>query len=264
MVKKIVCRLAGGLGNQLFEFGYAIHLARNNNIDSIFLDDYALQSYKTKYKSYLNSYFNFSSAPFQIKEQHNYITKLRLPKLFGWKKDKWPLIGDRNYKFIKNLRSCSILDGYFIWALDQSDFDKTRLELKKYLNSMQTRKFKRSECVVHIRGGDFIELGWQKFTPDSYYFDAMKTMVEEYDINYFIVITDDLKYTEGILNKCPYNFEIQSNDMKTDFYTIANSPKKIIGGSSFAIWASALGYDKNDGVLIAPKRDILLPNQIVD
>jgi hypothetical protein len=107
-----------------------------------------------------------------------------------------------------------------------------------------------------------VTLGWNKSTPASYYLNAIQFMVDEYAIKNFTVITDDLKYASGLLKDCIYEYEIKSNDMISDFFTIAASSKRIIGGSSFAIWASALGCDDDDVVVIAPEFNVLLPNQI--
>lgn len=260
--RKLILRMAGGLGNQLFELAYAINQAKKNKIESIILDDSSLSSYKAKHTNHLKKFFDFTNLEQSIKYKNSFITKLRLPRFFGFKFTKWFLVSDKNKDYVKFFHSTTILDGYFIWALNQNDFDETCSILKNYLLEPISNTYDDNECVIHIRGGDFVELGWNKLTPDSYYLNAMNIMASKYNIKKFIVITDDIKYAKSLLTQSSYQYEVQNNDMKTDFYTIANAPMKIIGGSSFAIWASALGYDNNDGILIAPSWDVKLPNQI--
>ena len=119
---KIVCRMSGGLGNQLFELSYALNLLNMSNIETIHLDGSSLQLYKSKHINYIKHFFDFSGAPFIIEEKKYFITKLRLPRFFALKKENWPLISDKNSDKIWRLNSSCILDGYFIWALNQNDF----------------------------------------------------------------------------------------------------------------------------------------------
>lgn len=259
--KKITTRMAGGLGNQIFQLAYSIYLAKKHDINTIYLDSSSLSSYKAKHVNHLDQFFNLEKINFNIEFKNNFLTKLRLPRFFDFSFKKWFLISDRNKDFVENLYSCNFLDGYFIWALKQLDFDEIRLILKNALLEKNTKLNLDDECVIHIRGGDFVELGWDKFIPNDYYIKAMNVMFQKYNVKNFLIITDDLDYATNLMNNVKFDYKIQNNDMQTDFHTIANAKKKIIGGSFFAIWASALGYCKEDGVLIAPYKEAKLPNQ---
>lgn len=260
--KVIHLRLAGGLGNQIFQFAFSIYIAKKNNYTSIYLDTNGLSKYKAQHNEYLSKYFNFDKTSLKINHKNSLILKYRLAKMFAIKSKFCPFISDKNRNFaINNKNKKLYIDGYFIWSLSQEEFDETIKILKSFMIDSKV-EVDNSKCVVHIRGGDFVELGWNALTPASYYLDAMKNMVLNYQIKSFIIITDDIKYSEDLLKDCQYEYEIQSNDMLTDFFTIANAQMKIIGGSSFAIWAAALGYDGNNGMLIAPPRNVLLPNQM--
>ena len=260
--KKLILRMAGGLGNQLFELSYALNLAEKKGFNHITLDDSALSSYKAKHVNHLINFFDFKELDASLEFKRKLITKFRLPRFFGFKIKKWFLISDKNNESVSEPLGLTILDGYFIWSLAQKEFDEICVTLRRCLNLSPDIQFTSNECVVHIRGGDFVEIGWNKQTPDTYYLNAMDLMVSKYGIEQFIVITDDLSYAKKLLSTSPYKYRVESNDMKTDFYTIANSSKKIIGGSSFAIWAAALGHYAIGGVLIAPNFNVKLPNQI--
>lgn len=254
--------MAGGLGNQLFQFAYIVYIAKKFNIDHVVLDEDALGNYKAQHSNHLTKVFDFKKFPLGIKIKRNLLSNMRIPRLLPLKLSWWPFIGDHNSKSLKTVWKDIWIDGYFIWDLSTEDFypvvDFLR-ENQKENHEIQLGKF---DCVVHIRGGDFVELGWNKLTPDTYYLEAMKRMSSEFGVEKFIVITDDVTYATSLLCQCDVDYEISSNDMMTDFHTIAQSKYKIIGGSSFAIWATLLGYNESDGVVIAPSFPVKLPNQV--
>ena len=124
-------------------------------------------------------------------------------------------------------------------------------------------------CVIHIRGGDFIELGWNESASQQYYMDSMNIMCDRYKVKGFLVVTDDKSYAENLVLPTNFNIEIISNNIDEDFWTIASYSKRILSASTFALWASALGINDANGVVIAPddlipgvKRTFLLQNEI--
>jgi hypothetical protein len=77
-------------------------------------------------------------------------------------------------------------------------------------------------------------------------------MTTHYNVRHFKVITDDVNYAEKIMSCQNVSYETSSNDMISDFETIAFSRRKILSNSTFALWASALGELK-DPVVICPR-----------
>jgi len=265
----IIIRLAGGLGNQIFQLGAGLLLAKRSNIKKIILDDSALSKYKAKRENKLLSFFDFNKLDIDIEFKNIWIIKLRLPKLVSYNFIKNIFVSDKNFKtVIQNPnKKLLVLDGYFQWELSQDNFDNIVVLLKNIFISQDATINKDNVCVVHIRGGDFVKLGWNKITPKEYYLEAMKIMVEKYNINEFIIITDDKEYAKTILNQVNYKYEFKCSSMQNDFYEITLSSNRILSSSTFALWASALG-NNDDGKVIAPqywfpnqKRDIFLKNE---
>lgn len=264
----IYVRLAGGLGNQIFQLIAGILLSQKNSINKIILDDSALNKYDIKRDNELLKFFDLNKLNIQIVFKNNIITKLRLPKLLSLSLGKYSLVSDKNFQnIIKSPnKSFLLLDGYFQECLTQENFDD---EIKLLKEIFITKKISKKEvCVIHIRGGDFVRLGWNSITPKEYYIKAIETMKNEYKQNKFYVVTDDREYSKSILKELNINFEFIGNSMYEDFRLIGNFKYRILSSSTFALWASALG-DNENSIVIAPKywipkheRKIYLPNEI--
>jgi len=265
----IIVRLSGGLGNQIFQLAAGLLLADKSNIKKIFLDDSALGSYDVKRINELLSFFDIDKLNVNISFERLYILALRLPKILSFRFSKNIFVSDTNFDMVlenPNHRLL-ILDGYFQKGLTQNSFNQEIEILKNIL--IDTRMEYKNDCVVHIRGGDFVKLGWNSVTPSEYYIEAMQYMIKEHNISHFSIVTDDKKYAEEVLPKLDFNYSYIGNSIKEDFYLIGAYNKRILSSSTFSFWASALGNNK-DSIVIAPvywfpnnKRKIFLQNEII-
>jgi len=265
----IVIRLAGGLGNQIFQLGVGLLFAKRSRIKKIIIDNSSLKSYKTKRECELLKFFDFSKLCMDIELKNLLITKLRLPKFFPIKMSKYPFVGDKNFTIVmKNPNKKNLfLDGYFQHVISQDEFD----EILNILRIIFIKKSVDSEitgCAVHIRGSDFVKLGWNSVTPKAYYKKAINLMSHRYKQNKFYIFTDDKGYSKNTLEDLNILYEFSRGTIYEDFYSLGSFKYRILSSSTFALWASALG-DNVDSVVIAPKywipnkvRKILLPKEI--
>lgn len=245
----IAIRLAGGLGNQIFQLGAALLLAERSNQHDILIDSTSLCNYSTGRDYSLEQIFDLTKASCEIKNHNFTFSKLRLPKFFPLKFEWWPLVGDSNFSTVSKSRfsKARLLDGYFQWVLTQSDFSDMRRLLYPMLR--ENLKVDNADgCILHIRGGDFVRLGWNVVTPPAYYSKAIEHMIANGEENFFVV-TDDPSYAKDILSNIKY--EIVSGDIVSDFFKILSHKRKIISSSTFSFWASAFNYDQKQYV-IAP------------
>lgn len=264
----IIIRLAGGLGNQIFQLGIGLCIAKKQGNKSIILDCSALGNYAVKRKNELYNFFNLDSHSVKISEGTFWLSKLRIPVHCPFSMQFWPFVGDKNIQNILHAESSvfRLLDGYFQSSITQDDFDE---EILLFKNILISNKFEINDgCVVHIRGGDFVKLGWNSVTPAEYYINAMQYMNTKFGKDKFYIVTDDRKYSESILKDLDFDYEFIGHSMQEDFYLIGSFRYRILSSSTFALWASALG-DNEDSVVIAPKhwtpereRKIFLPNEI--
>jgi hypothetical protein len=268
MQRRIINRLAGGLGNQIFQLGAVLLLAEQSGIKKIIFDNSALGSYKVKRKNELLNFFDFDELNLDVSFKYTKVASFRLPKIFQLNFSKFLFISDKNFQSIFNNSSKDfmIVDGYFQESLIQENFNKEIKQLKKIL------KYKvndlKDDCIIHIRGGDFIKLGWNSVTPKEYYQSAVKTIQTKYKQDNFYVVTDDISYSKIILGELDIEYEIINSSIEEDFYLIGSCKYRILSSSTFALWASALGNNE-DSIVIAPEywtpnneRKIYIPNEI--
>jgi len=264
----IIIRLAGGFGNQLFQFGAGLLLAKKSGIKKILIDDGALNNYDAKRQNELLNFINLKGISLDIKFKHLNITKFRLPRLAPLNFSKFPLVSDKNFqKIIKSPNNFfALLDGYFQWELSQDDFNEIIVLLGEFLVNQDMKI--NHDCVIHIRGGDFVNLGWNSVASREYYLKSVETMRNEYKQDKFYIITDDREYSKTILDRLDIDCEFIGKSMHEDFRLIGSFKYRILSSSTFALWASAFG-DNEKSFVIAPKywtpgneRKIRLTNEL--
>lgn len=265
----IYVRLAGGLGNQIFQLAAALLYARRKGLNSIFLCTNGLINYKVKHGFYLNDLFNFKNFGVNIIFGNFSLINLRLPKFFKIKN----FLSDKNYHLhLNDGISCSyvFLDGYFQDVFTQDEFFSISCLLFDSLNLPSSLdSVDDSACVVHVRGTDFVTLGWDKLASKAYYQSSIKHMLS-IGVKNFTFVTDDPKYASSLANELKVKHDVVSRGFIEDFFLISQAKRRILSASTFAFWASALGENPLDGVVIAPKywtpdrkRNIKLPNEVV-
>lgn len=262
----ILVRLAGGLGNQIFQLSAALLFAKKIGLNKISIDLSGLGKYSLKHKNELVYFFDFKDM--EVIYVRNKIIDLRIPKIFPLKLPFYPFISDKNFQTsLKNPnKQFIILDGYFQDCLTQEDFNKEIRILKEFF---LPTKYEQDEenCIIHIRGGDFVKLGWNVISPKEYYINAIKIMKDEYKRNNFKVVTDDNNYAKTILDELNIDYQFIGNNIYDDFYLIGSFKYRILSSSTFSMWASALA-DNIGSIVISPSywtpnnfRNIFLPNE---
>jgi hypothetical protein len=263
----IILRLAGGLGNQIFQIGAALFIAHKHKIGSIIIDDSSLGDYKAARKPDFCQILDLSKSPKKIKIKRNCLTKFRLPRLIPLKLKRLPLITDKNWIYLKenSLNKTVLMDGYFQWVLTQSDFNSIFELLKPLLCFDLQGVNSNNTCIIHIRGKDFVSLGWTKPHHKHFFQKSMQIMKKKSQLMSFVVCTDDKDYAAKLLGNIGYKFS--NGDLKEDFKLLTNTPNRIISSSTFAISAVALGHHQNSFVLAqdfwfpSQARKILLPGE---
>ncbi len=262
----MILRLAGGLGNQITQLGAALLLSERVKCKTIIIDDSGLSSYKEKHVNQLINYFDFTKLDINIVFKQLLITKSRLPRLLAFNIPNYPLISDKNFQTaLKSTNKYLWLDDYFGSCLTQKNLNR-EIEILKSI-FIQKNLSNQEGCVIHIRGGDYVEFGGGEVASPTFYKSAVNKMQQDYGIKKFYVVTNDKEYSNSILKDIDFSFI--GGDMEEDFYLIGQFNFRILSSSSFASWASALGVNSIDGAIIIPKewmpgikRNLQLPNEI--
>jgi len=183
-LKQIKIRLIGGLGNQMFQLAAALNI---NGDKKILINSRYLSSYKAKRELDLrlilkqNNLIDYENKP-------RILHKLRLAKLGGPMRIRG-LMNDMNYN--NSLKCSSVhLDGYFSYV-NQKYFSRNYFKaLSKLVKVKKSFVVHNDECLIHVRGGDFIGTGWEKICNKSYYQKSFE-FFKQIGVTKFKVITDD-------------------------------------------------------------------------
>jgi hypothetical protein len=262
-------RLYGGLGNQIFQLSTALLTAKKSKDFIVYYDDSSLSQYPAVRENSIEYFFDFSKIGMSFIGKRSLVHSLRLARIFPFSN---LLVSDTNFTKSFNLENftSTYLDGYFQDCLTQDIFEQQIKVLKLCLKSHNLLEDSYNSCVIHIRGGDFVKLGWSEVASASFYEAAITYMVKQHNIKGFDIITDDEDYATKLLVDIDsqLNFTMVSGSMADDFYRLGTYPYRVLSSSTFAFWASALG-SFNNPVVIAPefwspgrKRNLRLPGEI--
>lgn len=280
MNKKIILRLKGGLGNQLFIYAFGYYLSREHSADlkldylSGFIRDkkykrkYFLTNFKLSAKkaTYIEMLFPFERLKRFVLKFHNYFLK---------DKNKYYYI-EKNKNFdISNLKidskkNCIYIDG--LWQCEKY-FSKYYKEIfnEFQLDNQLIHKFKKSKIFIDISSCDqsvFIHLRNFKETTNvdednigkEYYQKAIKKISSIIINPKFFIFSDSYNYANKFFKKelTLKNFELVNtssfNEDLLDFWLMQNCKNAIIANSTFGWWAAWLSYNHFKGYVLFPSQ----------
>jgi len=262
----MIVRLAGGLGNQIFQLGACLLLAEKSKCKTVVIDISGLDKYDEARNNSLALFFDLTKLNIEIIFKQSFFGRFRLPKILPFNFFNYLLVSDKNFqKAIQSNNKALWIDGYFQACLLQNNFYKEIEILKSLLKYKDLPK--KQGCVIHIRGGDFIKLGRTVVASSKFYSNSIRKMQKYYGVKDFYVVTDDRKYAKSILKDVTPVFI--GGSIQEDFCLIGQFQFRILSSSTFALWASALGGNDSGGAVIAPndlipgiQRPFLLQNEI--
>ena len=258
---KIICRLMGGLGNQLFQLQYALNFAKKNN-SKLFFDN---SFYFSTKKDHEKNYVKYLIHPFLIKNLSFYDLKFkRVIERFFYKFNiKYPkylpqkfYFENSQFKLKKN--SEIILDGFWqnIIYLDREFVSKVRKNLfKKNYKILSTRY-----VCVHIRRSDYLT-NRQRFLKThtvlklDYYLKSFEYLKNKINKPLFHIFTDDEAWVRKFLGQIE-NMEIistKNNNPIEILFKMSSYQNFVIANSTFSWWAAVLSKGKKKNVILPKK-----------
>ena len=146
-------------------------------------------------------------------------------------------------KFEK-LEKKSLIEGLF---QDERYFFNYKNLIREFLVHKSKKKFNfdKNTCILNIRGGEY-KRHKKLILPKSYWDNSIDVMKNKFNINNFIIVTDDYYYAKDLFPK----FEIITNNIEKCFSALVEAQYLIISNSSFSYFPIKLGQSK---FIIAPK-----------
>jgi len=262
----ITTKLAGGLGNQMFQYAIGRHLALRNKTQ-LLLDISQLNNKDPNitFRTYELNIFNIS-AKIIPKE------KIILPKII--KEILFRLLKRRyikqkgnsfNKEVLANYNKNICLEGYWQcenYFKDIEDIIKQDFKIKiepSEQNKVMLKKIKSTNSIcIHIRRGDYVADPKTKAHHGvcslGYYYNSIKEIKKKVKSPVFYVFSDDINWArENIKIKDKTIFvNINSTDKAyEDLRLMSNCKHFIIANSSFSWWGAWLSNNPNK-IVCAP------------
>ena len=231
---KIYLNTYGGLGNQIFQIAAALKISKVSDRSKIIISTANIEKYNVKRKLGIFDLFDFARLNIEKNTKQKLIHKIRLARAHEGKlfSNKIFLINDKNFSNcnINNENSSIYMDGYFQSDWQQNDLDEISLILKNTLRKNYLENF-NNNCGIHIRGSDFLKLGWNKISK-SYYQKAINAIRKQNENIKFIVYTDDKEYASSIMTECDAQYKFSEQGVFEDFLNFGSHKYKVLSASS--------------------------------
>jgi Glycosyl transferase family 11 len=270
-----VLRLAGGLGNQLFQVMAGVLEALRSKRKLLVLTD-ALSNYEATRRPdvlrLVRSQEVLTAAEVHVPPA---VRGLSLRARAG----RWlpgAALNDRNFPHALGATSWAggwrFLDGYFQRRWTQAMLDEALSAAQLDPAAMADPGNPPCDCVVHIRGGDFLHLPSHAIVDVDYYSRCLDLAKSE-GCRSFGIVTDDRGHAEQILQSLAARHGDLSMFLMpdhgaalSDFGTLRAARARIIGNSTFAWWASACDTGQSptwspDRFVRDAVRDFALPSE---
>jgi hypothetical protein len=273
----VIVKLAGGFGNQMFQYAAGINLASQLDCECKFDLDW-FKSHDAHNGFELDRVFNLNLPIATLKDKK---------QTFGMYKTFIKLLGDKllssrlnffrphflltedRFSHILNLKSISnnlYMVGYWQSGKYFSDVEHEIRELFsfKYPVNNSTKYWQNliQECPnsvsLHVRRGDYISdhksAAAMGLCTLSYYKGAIKNIQNKIEGSYFFIFSDDLVWARETFDFLPEVYFVDGNkssDSCLDMYLMSLCSHHILANSSFSWWGAWLSRH-NQQVVIAP------------
>lgn len=266
---KVIIRLNGGLGNQMFQWAFAKMVQATTDMD-VYLDmSYFEHHYARPYQ--LNI---FKLEP---KFVDDFATKLKLKIIWavrGIVKDEkflgYTFCSEKQFNFdphILKIKPNSYIEGffqtelYFKWVEKELRDDFIFLpSISDETRQIESRIRSSNSVSLHIRRGDYVQKKrYQQVYANcsiEYYQKAVDYIAKSYPEPTLFIFSDDIPWVRKNLNipyRCVFvshNTGLQSFE---DMYLMSLCSHNIIANSSFSWWGAWLNKNP-DKIVIAPEK----------
>lgn len=262
----IFTRLAGGLGNQLFQLAAALALRKQCG-GQVFLGTDSLMRYKVARSFDLVRLLQLPSGCLVQPDAPSWagaaerLMALRLGRLLPWAG-----VNDRNFArtlartMARRSARTLWLDGYFQQDWGWPEFAEVHAELMRMQRTdLPAPPRPMPDCTIHVRGGDFLGSDVHRVVDAAYYGRALTLLLNQRPATRSVwIVTDDKAHAAGVrsaLAAAHPGLDIAwapegPGGWLHDFVLLRGSATRILGNSTFSWWAAAL--DEQRGLTLAP------------
>lgn len=260
----IVTALNGGLGNQLFQYAFALFISKKLGQD-YYLDPILVKNLETSI---------FSISKINISQVKN----CDLRRILGYQsiypvrkflfKDSFLLnhiktktiISESRFNLINNLSN--IADVYFCGFWQDYEYVKHNEKLirnsftTELKNNSKNNLCKNNTVSIHFRGTDYLSkknMGIYNQLDSDYYSRAINFIKSKINNPHFVIVSDDHENIPYFLKSIKNVQYYRSGSSIDDFLFMANCHHNIIANSTFSWWASFFNRNLNK-IVVMPKK----------
>lgn len=267
-MKKVVTRIKGGLGNQMFIYAAARAISLKNGFELVLdiKNGYTNDIFK---RTYLLNHFNLPFSEANRLSSFNFPggDKFRgLSKRIQWILGSWIkyIAEDESHSLNKELIAASTtslyIDGYWqseIYFKDYSDIIRSDFKFPQFDDAITLREASDIEncngtpISIGIRRYQEVPAGSNiiKITDYSFYEKAIKYIQKNVPDPVFFIFSEDHdwvnKYLPNDINKKIIERKIGDEKALNDMYLMSLCKHHIISNSSFYWWGAWLANNKN-------------------
>ena len=297
MKKKIIVRIAEGLGNQLFMFANAFALSKKNNFDLLIDNESGFLKKKNRQRqrkyslNIFNINFEYTNHNYKFNSYIKDILRKFYKKFDFFKKKKLFLIEHKDSNkqtFFKNISLLNTDKEIFVEGHFESEkyFDFCKNELKNYLSIRSNLLDNKNKYIsllraqnsvsIHVRRHRFSEeLKEKKFTSNIKKSENFTKSIISYinrGVNYFkkntnnpvfFIWSNDFEGLDQYFNTKEFIFLKNNNNISMDFHLFSLCKHFIVGASSFHWWGAWLNKNPNK-ICIRPSEIHLNPSSNSD
>lgn len=273
----IYVNIRGGLGNQLFQYAsarsYAIEQNEelcldlngitNQGHNVLALDRFCIQATSIQNCSILQKKISriFASVSYRLGQRFGYDFSYKFDVFWSPLLNLFGIYNIENgyMKFKNSITKNKYINGYLQSDkyMKHADQIKEELCLKDGLSdanqAISTQMKAENSVCIHIRRGDFVEVGGIVCT-EQYYVEAARYLATELEQPQFYIFSNDIAWVkENIHFPMHVNYIEGNNPSYEEVSLMASCKHFIISNSTFSWWGQFLSQNHNK-IVIAPDR----------
>jgi len=263
---KIISKIYGGLGNQMFQYACGKTVAYRRHA-RLYLDTSWFDSGNRTFMLDV-----FPNIHYSLHREKKSIFNRLLRRIGLYKEISY--VNEPHYSYwseIEQIKSSVILSGY--WQNEKYFFDISSVIRKIFLfpkfecleAKNLSKKIKEAPCSIniHVRRGDYVENhetnSFHGTCSPDYYKKALQIIIDKYDRKItpeLYLFSDDPEWVKNNFNTCGLPFvvvNIKEHEDKPyhDMHLMTLCQHHIVANSSFSWWGAWLS--SGNGIVVAPK-----------
>lgn len=238
-MEEVTTKLAGGLGNYMFQIACAFAYALKHGKKAVFTTDDSIVIHKHIDNYRKNILRNVEFIPNKNWGSH---TVYHEPAF--------------HFNEIPGVVNNMYLNGYFQsekyfkeYAPEIRDLFSFPQEYKDFLFEKYKSLFSQNTCSIHVRRGDYLNSPNHHPAQNmNYYMKAIKQMPKD---SIFLIFSDDIAWCKANFPDLPEKFKfIEGNSDHEDLFLMSLCKNNIICNSTFSWWAAWLNNNPEKKVVI--------------